>query len=274
MHKVYEKIAELVNSKKEFVVATVVNAESSTSGKIGFKMIILPDGNTIGTVGGGTLEKDVIEEAKKMFVTHKNIFKTYVLKEGNESSLGMVCGGTVQVYMEYVGQKPQLVIFGAGHIGKMLHDIFSLDDTFELLVCDNRAEFANKANFPNASVFSGEFSECVSKIPLRKGAYIVMVTAGGKDDPYILKALYEKKVEYSYIGMIGSTNRRNKSFEKAKELGVSDLFLKNIFAPIGLAINGETPFEVAIAIIGEIIAYRKNALKNVKTEKEVHDERV
>ncbi len=274
MQKVYEKIAELINKKQEFVVATVVNAESSTSGKIGFKMIVLPDGSIIGTVGGGTLEQDVINEAKKMFTTHKNTFKTYILKEGDKSSLGMVCGGMVQVYMEYVGQKPQLVIFGAGHIGKKLHDILSLDDTFELLVCDDRKEFANQENFPNAYVFSEEFSECVSKMPLRKGAYIVMVTAGGKKDPFILKALYDKKLEYSYIGMIGSTNRRNKSFAKAKELGVSESFLKNIFAPIGLAINGETPFEVAIAIIGEIIAYRKDALKNVKTEKEVHDERV
>ncbi len=274
MQKVYEKIAELINKKQEFVVATVVNAESSTSGKIGFKMIVLPDGSIIGTVGGGTLEQDVINEAKKMFTTHKNTFKTYILKEGDKSSLGMVCGGMVQVYMEYVGQKPQLVIFGAGHIGKKLHDILSLDDTFELLVCDDRKEFANQENFPNASVFSEEFSECVSKMPLRKGAYIVMVTAGGKKDPFILKALYDKKLEYSYIGMIGSTNRRNKSFAEAKELGVSESFLKNIFAPIGLAINGETPFEVAIAIIGEIIAYRKDALKNVKTEKEVHDERV
>ncbi len=274
MQKVYEKIAELINKKQEFVAATVVNAESSTSGKIGFKMIVLPDGSIIGTVGGGTLEQDVINEAKRMFTTHKNTFKTYILKEGDKSSLGMVCGGMVQVYMEYVGQKPQLVIFGAGHIGKKLHDILSLDDTFELLVCDDRKEFANQKNFPNASVFSEEFSECVSKMPLRKGAYIVMVTAGGKKDPFILKALYDKKLEYSYIGMIGSTNRRNKSFAKAKELGVSESFLKNIFAPIGLAINGETPFEVAIAIIGEIIAYRKDALKNVKTEKEVHDERV
>lgn len=274
MQKVYEKIAELINNKKEFVLATVVNAESSTSGKIGFKMIILPDGETIGTVGGGTLEQDVINEAKKMFTTHRSVFKTYVLKEGEKSSLGMVCGGMVQVYMEYVGQKPQLIIFGAGHIGKKLHDILSLDDTFELLVCDNREEFANPDNFPNASVFSGEFSECVSRMPIRKGAYIVMVTAGGKDDPYILKLLYEKEVEYSYIGMIGSTNRRNKAFAKARELGVSESFLKSIFAPIGLAINGETPFEIAIAIIGEIIAYRKNALKNVKTEKEVHNEGV
>ncbi len=270
MQQIYKKIAELVESGEEFVLATVVNAESSTSGKMGFKMIILPDGKTFGTVGGGMLEKDVIELAKEVFNTQKSIFKTYVLREGEKSSLGMVCGGKVQVYMEYVGRKPQLVIFGAGHIGKKMHDILSLDETFDLIVCDSREEFANKENFPNAEVYSDDFKTSIEKMPLRDGAYIVLVTAGGKDDPKILKSLYDKGVRYAYVGMIGSTNRRNKCFSEAKHLGVPENFLETIFAPIGLAINGETPFEVAISIIGEIIAYRKGALENVKTEKEVH----
>ncbi len=270
MPQIYKKIAELVNENKEFVLATVVNAESSTSGKIGFKMIILPDGKTFGTVGGGMLEKDVVDIAKDIFKTRKSVFKTYVLKEGDVSSLGMVCGGKVQVYMEYVGRKPQLVIFGAGHIGKMLHRILSLDDTFDILVCDNRPEFANEENFPGALVSSGDYKSCIKSLPLRNGAFVVMVTAGGKDDPVILKSLYEKKLDYAYIGMIGSTNRRNKCFSEAKKLGVPEDFLNMIFAPIGLAINAETPFEVAISIIGEIIAYKKGALNNVKTEKEVH----
>ncbi|MCD6427086.1 MAG: XdhC family protein [Caldisericaceae bacterium] len=270
MQQIYKKIAELVENGEEFVLATVVNAESSTSGKMGFKMIVLPNGKTFGTVGGGMLEKDVIELAKEIFNTQKSIFKTYILREGEESSLGMVCGGKVQVYMEYVGRKPQLVIFGAGHIGKKMHDILSLDETFDLIVCDNRKEFANKENFPNAEVYNDDFKTSIEKMPLRNGAFVVLVTAGGKDDPVILKSLYEKNVKYAYIGMIGSTNRRDKCFTEAKKLGVPEKFLAEIFAPIGLAINSETPFEVAISIIGEIIAYRKGALKDVKTEKEVH----
>ncbi len=270
MPQIYDRVAKFVKEGKEFVLATVVNAESSTSGKIGFKMIVLPDGKTFGTVGGGTLEKDVIDTAKEIFKTHRPVFKTYILKEGEKSSLGMVCGGKVDVYMEYIGKKPQFVIFGAGHIGKKLHDILSLDDTFELLVCDSRKEFANKENFPAAEVFSGEYENCIKNMPIRNGAFVVMVTAGGKDDPKILKALFDKRIEYGYIGMIGSTNRRNKCFSEARNLGVPDSFLEAIFSPIGLAINGETPFEIAIAILGEIIAYRKGALGNVKTEKEVH----
>ena len=271
MQQIYKKIAKLIEEEREFVIATVVNAESSTSGKIGFKMVILPDGSSFGTVGGGMLEKDVVESAKELFRTHKNLFKRYILKDGDSSSLGMVCGGTVEIYMEYVGRKPQFIIFGAGHIGQKLHDILSLDDTFELIVSDNREEFANRENFRNALVFHQNFSESIREMPIRNGAYIVIVTAGGKEDPDILKGLYEKGIEYAYIGMIGSLNRKKKCFDKARELGVPDKFLNMIFAPIGLAINSETPFEVAISIIGEAIAVMKGVIKKVRTEKEVHE---
>jgi xanthine dehydrogenase accessory factor len=275
MQEIYEKIKTLLQEGKEFVLATVVNAESSTSGKMGFKMIVLPDGTTYGTVGGGVFEKDVIEHAKELFKTHGTLFKTYILREGEESSLGMVCGGTIQIYMEYIGNKPQLIIFGAGHIGKKLHDILSLDDTFDLIVCDNRKDFATTERFPNAIVYNSEdFSTSIKEMDIKNGAFVVIVTAGGKDDPIILKELYEKGVQYNYIGMIGSLNRKNKCFTEARKLGVKDAFLNKIFAPIGLAINGETPFEIAIAIIGEVIAVRKGALKNIKTEKEAHNESI
>ncbi len=271
MQQIYKKIAELIDSGKEFVLATVVNAESSTSGKIGFKMIILPDLSTFGTVGGGMLEKDVVESAKDIFRTKKNMFKRYVLREGYDSSLGMVCGGTVEVYMEYIGRKPQFIIFGAGHIGKKLHDILSLDDTFEIIVSDNRKEFADKNKFKNAKVFDEEFDTAIKKMEIREGAYVVIVTAGGKYDPVILNELYKKHIKFAYIGMIGSLNRRNKCFAEAEKLGVPHDFLNDIFAPIGLAINSETPFEVAISIIGEVIAVMKGAIEHIKTEKEVHE---
>ena len=187
----------------------------------------------------------------------------------------MVCGGKIQIYMEYIGNKPQLIIFGAGHIGKKLHDILSLDDAFDLIVCDNRKDFANTERFPNAAVYNAEnFEVSIKKMNIKDGAFVIIVTAGGKDDPVILKGLYDKHVRYNYIGMIGSLNRKNKCFAESRKLGVEDTFLNKIFAPIGLAINSETPFEIAIAIIGEIIAVRKGALKNIMTEKEAHNESI
>ncbi len=275
MQRIYEKIVELIHNKKEFVLAAVIDAESSTSGKSGFKMIILKDRTTFGTVGGGALEKDVIDNAMDLFKTRKPIFKTYVLREGDKSSLGMVCGGTISVYMEYVGPAEQFVIFGAGHIGKMLYDMLLLNNTYDIIVADTRKELANGERFPKASIsLADDFYDVTKALPLRDRAIVVIVTTGGKDDPYILKALSEKNIKYGYIGMIGSMNRKDKCFEKARALGINDEFLNSIHAPIGIAIGGDTPFEISIAILAEIIAAQKGTIDKIKTEKEMHNEEI
>lgn len=272
MINVYEKMAELIKSGTEFVFVVVVNASESTAGKKGFKMVVLKDGSFYGTVGGGTLEKDALEIAKELFNTKGTYYKKYVLKEGDPLSLGMVCGGEAELYFEYVGAKRQLVIFGAGHLGKAIYEIAKVSGEYEFIVVDEREEFANSSNFPNATIFSGEgIYRKTSEIPIREGAEIVILTPGGENDPYILKGLYDKNVNYTYIGMIGSLNRRNKCFDKAIELGVPKEFLDKIFAPVGLAIGSETPFEIAIAILGEIIALKKGLINKVLTERSIHE---
>jgi len=271
---IYEKIAELVEDKKEFVVATVVNAKSSTPGKIGFKMVILSDGSFFGTVGGGALEKDVLDQAKKLFINHKRIFKTYALRKNKENSFGN-CGGVMQVYMEYVGTKTQFVIFGAGHIGKAIYNIIEISGKYNLLISDTRPEFANKIRFPKTDLFvENNFYDAVLKMPIKDEAIVVIVTANGEEDPFILKGLFEKKVDYKYIGMIGSINRRNKCFEEAKQLGISEESLNKIYSPVGLAIGADTPFEISISILAEIITVENNIINKdkIKTEKDTHSE--
>ncbi|MGB9695198.1 MAG: XdhC family protein [Caldisericaceae bacterium] len=272
MYQIYEKMVELINNHSEFVLAIVVNAQDSTSGKSGFKMIILPDGTTYGTVGGGGIEKEAIEISAELFKTHGTAFRKHILKEGEETSLGMVCGGEIEIYLEYIGSPQQLVIFGAGHLGKMLYDIARLSKSYEFIIVDDREELATRERFPDAQVFTGaDIYKSVDALPIRNGAIVVIVTLGGIDDPYILQGLAQKDVKYSYIGMIGSTGRRNKCFSKATELGVKDEFIKQIFAPVGIDINGDTPFEISIAILAEIIANNKGSLDNVKTERSAHE---
>lgn len=272
MKLIYEKIAELIKDKKEFVVATVVNAKSSTPGKIGFKMVVLPDDSFFGTVGGGAIEKDVLDQSKDMFINHKHIFKTYALKKSKENSFG-ICGGVMQLYMEYVGAKIQFVIFGVGHISKTMYDIVNLTGEYDLLISDIRPKLANKIRFPEAELFIGDkFYNTVIKMPIKNDAIIVIVTAGGEEDPFILKGLLEKKVNYKYIGIIGSINRRNRCFDKAKEMGISEEFLNKICSPVGLAIGADTPFEISISILAEIIAVKSNVISKIKTEKNAHDE--
>ncbi|PMP81670.1 MAG: hypothetical protein C0175_05065, partial [Caldisericum exile] len=190
MINVYEKMAELIKKGTEFVFVVVVNAEESTAGKKGFKMIVLKDGSFYGTVGGGTLEKDAIEIAKELFKTKGTYYKKYVLKEGDPLSFGMVCGGEVELYFEYVGTKRQMVIFGAGHLGKALYEVAKVSKEYDFVVIDERPDFANEENFPNTTIFNGEgIYKRVSELPIREGAEVVILTPGGENDPYILKGL-------------------------------------------------------------------------------------
>ncbi len=272
MISIYEKMAELVKSGVDFVFVVVVNAESSTASKKGFKMVVLKDGIIFGTVGGGTLEKDAIDIAKGLFNTKGTYYKRYVLKEGDPLSLGMVCGGEAELYFEYVGSKKQMVIFGAGHLGRAIYQVAKISNDYEFIVVDERSEFADKEFFKDANIFSGEgVYKKVSDLPIKDGAEVIIVTPGGENDPYILKGLFDKGIHYPYIGMIGSLNRRNKCFEKATELGVKKEFLDSIYAPVGIAINSETPFEIAIAILAEIIAVKKGKIKDILTERSAHE---
>ncbi len=332
MFQIYEKMAELIGKNQEFVLAIVVNSESSTSGKTGFKMLILPDGATFGTIGGGGIEKEAVELSSELFRTKGSLFRKHVLKEGEDTSLGMVCGGEIEFYLEYVGSRQQFVIFGAGHLGKMIYEMAKLDGNYEFMVVDDREEFANTDRFKDAKIYTGAgIYRTGDSVPIQDGAIVVILTQGGVDDPYILKGLYDKSINplkksadckglnplkksadckglnplkksadllfsyfsvirdhfhriyprslsgdsrrlsYSYIGMIGSTGRRDKCFNKALEIGVSKDFLNTIFAPVGVAINGDTPFEISVAVLAEIIALKKGAIDNVKTEKSIHE---
>jgi xanthine dehydrogenase accessory factor len=271
MREIFDRMSQLINQGKEMVLAIVVNAESSTAGKTGFKMLVLPDGKIYGTIGGGALEKDVIENSLELFKTRGVKYKRYVLKEGEESSLGMICGGETEIYMEYIGAKNQLVVFGAGHIGKMIYKLANDSQSYDVVVVDERDDFASRENFPDATIFCGAgIYDKVNTIPLRDDASVIIVTPGGEYDASILKGLYDSNIKFSYIGMIGSIGRRDKCFARARDVGVSEEFLDRVFTPVGLAIGGETPFEISIAIFGEIIALHKKALENVKTEKAFH----
>ncbi len=272
MRQVYEEMARLIKEGQEFVLTVVVNAEESTAGKQGFKMIVLPDGKTVGTIGGGGLELKAIEWAKELFKTKGSIYKKFVLKEGEPSSFGMTCGGEMEIYMEYVGFRKHFVIFGAGHLGKMIYEIARLSNEYDFVVVDEREEFANKQVFPEAEIWSGlGVYEKTSEIPLRDGAVVIIVTPHGAADHLILKGLQDKGISYEYIGMIGSINRKSNTFKNAVNIGVRDDFLKKIFSPVGIAIGSETPFEICIAILAELIALRKNALRNVKSERNSHE---
>ena len=251
-----KKIYHLKNENKRFLVATLVEASGSSPGKTGFKMIVLENGKTFGTVGGGNLEMLVKKDGVKMLRQSENGLKTYNLNENSNSQndkieTGMICGGTATIYFESITPKFEVYIFGGGHIAQALGKILN-KQKYKIIVIDNRKKFVKKEFHPNADerIFA-DYQEFTKKFEPAQNSCIIILTHGHKHDYEILKTIYERKLNLKYIGMIGSKNKVTANLKKLRaEIGEADL--QNLYSPIGLDIGGDTPSEIALSIAAEM----------------------
>jgi xanthine dehydrogenase accessory factor len=248
---IFLRIAELRKNGKSFSLATLVYSEESTPRKAGSRMIIYPDGNIEGSIGGGALEKKVIEDAKKNFKEGRTGKYYYNLSEKGEGvRLGMICGGKAEVLIETFNKTEQIFIFGSGHIGRKLSQL-SRAVEMPYWMIDNREEFSKKEMFPDAvEVVCADFKDSFSKLPIDESSYIIIVTYGHKHDNICLEKALE--TDAKYIGMIGSRRKVKKILEElsAKGLPVDD---PRVFAPIGLELGDNTPGEIAVSIFAELL---------------------
>ena len=258
MEEIFEKIVELKKSAKSFVLATLVNTAESTPRNIGARMVILPDGQIFGTIGGGTLERKVMIDAQKLFQEKNNrqIFQVYDLstekRDKGNIALGMLCGGQAQVFLEYFAGGLNLVICGAGHIGQYLSRMAELLG-WSYAVLDNRPEFACPEKFPSATqVLREEFAKGLSKINISAQTAIVIVTYGHKYDLVCLQEALKSPA--FYIGMIGSQNKVRKIFAELEKKKIK--ITERVYSPIGLDIGADSPAEIAISIVSEILSVR------------------
>lgn len=257
--KHFEELAKAMQGDEEFVVATIVGTHGSAPAKIGFRMIAFKD-KAEGTVGGGALEKWVIEEARTMLKLRAGAR----LMSLNLSQLEMECGGAVQVFMEPIYKKPPLWIFGAGHVARALAPLIT-SIGFRLTVTDNREGFSIRENFPaGATLKTMQYDQAVQEVPA--GSYAVIVTHGHEFDQQVLLDLAAKKPPLPYIGMIGSKKKVLATKKALIAKGVENH--DNIFTPIGLSLGGDSPQEIAIAIAGEILGHlhRKTNLPHCRLE--------
>ncbi|MDQ1279448.1 MAG: putative xanthine dehydrogenase subunit [Thermoproteota archaeon] len=259
MEDIFEEIVALRRRGEQAVLATVVNTNGSVPRQAGAKMLILPSGQIMGTVGGGFLEHQVMEKAIKLIGGSEPKLMHIELTNEDASKEGMICGGTVDVFVEPITPFPALLIFGGGHIsfflarmGKMLG--------FHVVVIDDRPEYANAERFPDADeIIAEEMNSVMKRIDVRYSSYIVIVTRGHLNDAQVLEwAITTPAV---YVGMIGSKKKVQAIFSDLETKGIPRERLSLVHAPIGLAIGSETPEEIAVSIIAEIIqVYRKSDL--------------
>jgi xanthine dehydrogenase accessory factor len=181
----FKEIAELKKNNIKAALAIVINTRGSTPGKISSIMLICADGTTIGTIGGGKVEKDVIDKSK--FVISSGVPQIY--ENTLDESYNYMCGGYISVYIEPIKPTQKVVIFGAGHVGQALTKILKLLD-FYIIIVDDREEFGNRKNFPEADeIIVDEFIKTIDKLVIEEDTFIVIVTRGHEWDLEITKRI-------------------------------------------------------------------------------------
>ena len=255
---ILEKVVELKRSNKSFVLVTIVKVTGSTPGKTGFKMVVDKEGKPFGTVGGGAIESEAVNEAQRLVSSNSgNVLKEYILNNDEQIEAAdaqvvpMSCKGKVWIYYEVEKNAPVIYIFGSGHVGQALIDFLSVMD-FEVVVIDNREEITEKIKAKPVKTILSEYKEYVKNFNPEDDAYFVILTHGHVFDYEILRMLYERKLVKNYVGVIGSKSKAAEMKENLKKEFGSDIDLSKLHSPIGLKIGGNTAPEIALSIISEI----------------------
>ena len=250
---IYQEIVDIKNRGDDAALATIIYAGGSAPREEGAKMLVRADGSIMGTIGGGNLENNVIEEALGVIKSGRPKHLEYRLKEGDE--VGMICGGDVAVFIEPILYTPTLFICGGGHIGLALAKIGKIVG-YRIVIIDDRPEFASKERFPEAEeTIVDNPGSAFSRLEVDRSGYIAIVTHGHKDDEAALEGALGTGA--CYIGMIGSRSKVKAVFSHLIAKGFSRERLDRVHSPIGLDINAQTPEEIAVSIMAEIIAVRR-----------------
>jgi xanthine dehydrogenase accessory factor len=235
------------------VVCTIIRTRGSTPRHAASKMLVYSDGHFLGTVGGGGLEQHVIDEALKALEAGQPRLLEYSMVDPSRGDVG-VCGGTVEVYVEPILPKPVLVVIGAGHVGKAVAHLAHWLG-FHVAVSDDRSEFCNPQAVPAGDEFYlCPLAELPGRLKITPWTYLVLTTRGMDVDVQGLPALLETPAVY--LGVIGSRRRWSETRRTLLEGGLPEEKLARVHSPVGLEIHAETPEEIAVSILGEIIALR------------------
>lgn len=249
-HAVYEALLQAQENAEAVVLATVVAVTGSVPRRAGSKMLVWADGRIVGTVGGGAMEARVIEEAQAVLGTAQPRMLNYVLNSLDAGDPG-ICGGSVQVFIEPITTVPTLLVIGIGHVGKAVAGLGKWMG-YRVVVADDRQEYCNPEYLPGMDQYlvclPGEITQ---HITLNAQTYVAAVTRGLPVDMQLIPTLLASKA--AYIGLIGSRRRWVLTAKALLDAGLSSEQIKRVRAPIGLELEAETPKEIAVSILAEII---------------------
>jgi len=252
----FEEIVRLRRAGKRAALATIVHTNGSIPSYESSRMLVREDGTIAGTVGGGCVEADVWAAAKEVLRTETPRKMTFSLNHEAGTDSGLICGGTLEVYVEPILPQPMVYLFGAGHVATALARAAHLAG-FGIGVADDREAFANAERFPMAQEIYTSYDSAYQKVHPHGATFLVIVTRGHKDDMEVLR--WAVGTEARYIGMIGSRRKVTSVYRALEKEGVPPERLARVYAPIGLEIGALTPEEIAISIAAELVAVRRNS---------------
>jgi xanthine dehydrogenase accessory factor len=241
-----------------FATVTILSAEGTTTRSYG-KMIVYPDGNIKGTVGGGTAELMAIKDAVKCIEDKTNAVKAYDTVS-KASELGKVCGGKLTVFIEVFGSRPLILLCGAGHVGTATAKLAKLSGFQTLMLDDRDDDFVKEsAKFADKFMKVDSFADAIKELNLPGELYVVVATHSHALDAQVMSVIFDKKPKY--IGMLGSKMKIKHIFGLLKDNGISKEDLSHVYSPIGLNLGGEKPEEIAFAALAQIMMV-KNDIKD------------
>ncbi|MFY9702093.1 MAG: XdhC/CoxI family protein [Terriglobales bacterium] len=257
----YEEIVRLRKDGRRGAVATIVNVRGSIPSFKTAKMLVRDDGSIVGTIGGGCVEAEVWQAAREVMESEKPRTMTFDLNQDPKYDAGLVCGGTLEIFVEPIMPPADLYIFGAGHVAASLYQVARLAG-FDVTVIDDREAFANRERFPEAhQVIAEDFEKAAAQLTPSEYSYIVIVTRGHRDDMRMLR--WAVQTPARYVGMIGSKRKTITIFKELQLEGLPGCLFDRVHAPIGLDIGAITPEEIAVSITAELIANRRKVERDL-----------
>ena len=252
----FEEIVRMRKAGLRGALATIVHTNGSIPSYESSRMLVRDDGSIVGTIGGGCVEADVWAAAKEVMAKESPRKMTFHLNNEASYDNGLICGGTLEVFVEPILPQPVAYIFGGGHISVALARSASAAG-FAIVVIDDREQFANAERFPMAQELYTSYDDAFARLSPNAASYVVIVTRGHRDDMRVLA--WAVRTQPRYIGMIGSKRKVLSVYQALEKEGYASEEFTRVYAPMGLDIGALSPEEIAVSVTAELVAVRRNA---------------
>jgi xanthine dehydrogenase accessory factor len=255
---ILNEATRLLRKGTRLALCTVVEKKGSGPREVGAKMIVTEDGVTYGTIGGGNFERALISECMKAIREHKSRTVTFNMTAGKkegEIETGLICGGELTVLVDVMEPDSRLVIVGSGHVALPLAKLAEIAG-FRIVIVDEDNKAANKERFPMAEkIITGDLSKALRDLDVGSNDFIVIAHGEPEHDYVALKEAIEKKPVY--VGLLGSQTKVATLVQRLRKQGISEKQLNVLHAPLGLDIGAQTPGEIGVSAVAEIIKCKR-----------------